>query len=80
MTQHTTDLVREQAAAVWAETLDGSAPTDSDNFFRTGGTSLKALRLCARLGTALGRQVPVKVLLRNSTFGAFVNALESTEV
>lgn len=80
MTDHTTNRVREQAAAVWAEILNGPAPTDSDNFFQTGGTSLKALRMCARLGTVLGRQVPVKVLLKNSAFGAFVNALEKTEV
>ncbi|MER7395900.1 phosphopantetheine-binding protein [Streptomyces sp. NPDC000151] len=76
MTDHTIGPVREHAAAVWAEVLNGHAPTDADNFFRTGGTSLKALRLCARLGPLLGHQVSVKVLLKNSTFGAFVNALE----
>ncbi|GAA2566277.1 phosphopantetheine-binding protein [Streptomyces koyangensis] len=72
------ERVREHAAAAWAEILDGTGPSDSDSFFQKGGTSLKALRLCARLGSLLGHKVPVKVLLKHGTFADFVTALEET--
>ncbi len=77
MTDETVSRTREHVATAWAEILNGAAPAETDNFFQTGGTSLKALRLCARLSGLLGRKVPVKLLLRNSTFGAFVSALET---
>jgi acyl carrier protein len=72
------ERIREHAATAWAEILDGPMPSDSDSFFQEGGTSLKALRLCARLGSLLGYKVPVKVLLKHSTFADFVTALEDT--
>ncbi|WP_409473452.1 phosphopantetheine-binding protein [Streptomyces sp. HC307] len=76
MTDEIVSRTREHAATAWAAVLNGAVPAETDNFFQTGGTSLKALRLCARLSSLLGHKVPVKVLLKNSTFGAFVSALE----
>ena len=79
MTDEIVRRTREHAATAWAEILNGAVPAETDNFFQTGGTSLKALRLCARLSSLLGRKVPVKLLLKNSTFGAFVSALETAD-
>ncbi|MET7905912.1 phosphopantetheine-binding protein [Streptomyces sp. NPDC005355] len=79
MTDETVSRTREHVAVAWAAILDGAVPAETDNFFQAGGTSLKALRLCARLSSSLDRKVPVKLLLKNSTFGAFVSALETAD-
>ncbi|MBG7696649.1 hypothetical protein HCJ76_00690 [Streptomyces sp. MC1] len=79
MTDETVSRTREHAATAWAAILNGAIPAETDNFFQAGGTSLKALRLCARLSSLLGRKVPVKLLLKNSTFGAFVSTLETSD-
>ncbi|MFB8280480.1 hypothetical protein [Nocardia colli] len=76
MTDEIVSRTREHAATGWTGILNRAVPAEIDNFFQTGDTSLTALRLCAR---PLGRKVPVKLLLKNSTFGAFVNAPESAD-
>lgn len=79
MTDDAVSSTREHVALAWAGILAGAVPGETDNFFQSGGTSLKALRLCARLSESLGRKVPVRLLLKNSTFGAFVSALETAD-
>ncbi|MGW2426315.1 phosphopantetheine-binding protein [Streptomyces sp. NPDC001709] len=79
MDSSTAGEIRQRSAEVWSEVLQGPPPADGDDFFEAGGTSLKAIRFCARLGSVLGHKVPVKILLRHSTFGAFVQALDTSE-
>ncbi|EHR52430.1 non-ribosomal peptide synthase [Saccharomonospora marina XMU15] len=57
-------------AGVFAAVLGVSAVPRDVPFTRLGGTSLDAGRVCARLSTQLGRQVPVSVLYRYETAAA----------
>ncbi|WP_168714144.1 non-ribosomal peptide synthetase [Streptomyces sp. A1136] len=54
-------------AAVWAEVLAVAQVGAEDNFFEVGGHSLLLLRVQARLGERLGRQVPVVDLFAHPT-------------
>ncbi|MED5803094.1 amino acid adenylation domain-containing protein [Gordonia sp. Z-3] len=70
-------------AAVWAEVLDvplSGFGADTD-FFETGGTSLSATRVTARLSAATGVDVPVRVLFEARTVrevAALVDDLRGT--
>ncbi|WP_080678096.1 alpha/beta fold hydrolase [Salinispora pacifica] len=48
---------------VWAELLPLAAVDGQTRFFEAGGTSIAAMRGCAKLSAKLGVRVPVKILL-----------------
>ena len=56
-------------AEVFAEVLGLGRVGVDDDFFALGGDSLIAIRVCARLQSALGRDVPVRYLFDASTAG-----------
>ncbi|MBP2455951.1 amino acid adenylation domain-containing protein [Mycolicibacterium lutetiense] len=63
-------------AEVFTEVLGlGRAGLD-DDFFVLGGDSLIAIRVSARLQSALGRDVPVRYLFEASTVGGFADYLD----
>lgn len=68
---------RQQMVDVWSEVLGAAGPSDVDEFFTSGGNSLKAMRVCARLSSISGRKIPVRTLLEHSKFGEFVEAVRS---
>jgi mycobactin peptide synthetase MbtE len=54
-------------AEVFAELLGGTDVPADASFFRLGGSSLAAGRLCARLGARSGVDIPVSWVMRNPT-------------
>ncbi|HWB37912.1 MAG TPA: non-ribosomal peptide synthetase, partial [Rugosimonospora sp.] len=50
--------------AAFAQLLPGAEFGPADSFFDLGGSSLDAARLCARVGAAVGRSIPVSQLYR----------------
>nr|WP_281032240.1 non-ribosomal peptide synthetase [Nocardia paucivorans] len=75
-----TTPVEEIVAGVFAEVLglSGSRRVGlDDDFFALGGNSLVATQVAARLGTALGTDVPVRLLFEASTVAALAARVES---
>ncbi|MFF2191623.1 acyl carrier protein [Streptomyces sp. NPDC058157] len=58
-----TDRVR----AIWAEVLGRSDFSDSESFFETGGHSLLASKVMARLGRAVGTRLPMQLIFDHRT-------------
>jgi len=63
-------------AAVWAAVLDRPTAAPDEDFFASGGDSLLAAELCARVSLRIGRPVHVSVLAGAPTLAAFTAALE----
>ncbi|MDH6199286.1 amino acid adenylation domain-containing protein/thioester reductase-like protein [Mycobacterium frederiksbergense] len=63
-------------AEVFAEVLGLDRVGLDDDFFALGGDSLIAIRVCARLQSALGRGVPVRYLFDTSTAGELSEYLD----
>ena len=68
------DLLEQQMVALWRRVLDRPAGRDTD-LFAAGGSSLTAFRVAARLGSMLGRAIPVEEVLRARTPMALAAAL-----
>ena len=69
--------VLSQLAECWAE-VTGSRPAhDLDDFFESGGNSLNATRLQARLRQRLGVQLPIRAIFENSQFAQLAATIES---
>lgn len=68
--------IRHRVAQLWSDVLGQEVRSGQDEFHDLGGTSLKALRLCARLSEGLDCKVPVRTLLEHSVFDDFVTAVE----
>jgi amino acid adenylation domain-containing protein len=67
----------EQAvAATWAQVLGRDRVGVLDDFFDIGGHSLLATKVVARLGAALGLDVPIRTLFLRSTVEDFAAAVE----
>ena len=58
----------EQALAqIWAEVLDGAAPSGPDNFFELGGHSLSAARVLSRIQRRFGVQLSLASFFQGPT-------------
>ncbi|HEU5331288.1 MAG TPA: phosphopantetheine-binding protein [Actinocrinis sp.] len=67
-------------AAIYRETLrDDSLDTDSD-FFECGGDSLTAFQITARLGAALGAEVPVALVFAYPTPADLASVVDLDDV
>jgi amino acid adenylation domain-containing protein len=69
-------LTERNVARVFAEVLGLDRVGLDDDFFALGGDSLIAIRVSARLESALGREVPVRYLFDASTVGALADHLD----
>jgi acyl-CoA synthetase (AMP-forming)/AMP-acid ligase II/thioesterase domain-containing protein/acyl carrier protein len=69
-----TDMER-RLAALWAEVLGLETVGREDNFFLSGGDSLLAAQLVARIQDSLGIRIPVAYLLIASTPGQLAEAI-----
>ncbi len=65
-------------AAVWREALKVESVGLDDNFFDLGGHSLLVAKVHARLGEALGREVPLLELFQYPTVGSLARHLART--
>ncbi|MBU6463138.1 MAG: hypothetical protein KGK01_12845, partial [Bradyrhizobium sp.] len=57
-------------AGLFAEVLGHARVGIHDNFFELGGDSIRAVALCSRISTALGRKLPVRVLFARPSVAA----------
>lgn len=60
---------------VWQAVLDRPSLEADSSFFRLGGTSIAAMRACARLSQRLGRHVPVRMMFEHDGRERFASAL-----
>lgn len=60
---------------VWQAVLGRSSIDADSSFFRLGGTSIAAMRACARLSQRLGRHVPVRMMFEHDGRERFASAL-----
>ncbi|HYX24300.1 MAG TPA: non-ribosomal peptide synthetase, partial [Thermoanaerobaculia bacterium] len=67
--------LERRIAAVWREVLDLPAVGVHDNFFESGGSSLRIVKLHSRLREALGVDVPVMELFRHPTVESLARRL-----
>jgi amino acid adenylation domain-containing protein len=63
-------------AAIWSDVLGVSPISVTRSFFAYGGHSLKAAIVVARVKAALGREVPLSLLMTARTVRAMAEALE----
>ena len=61
------DSIEGMLNALWCETLRVPQVTPTDNFIDLGGNSLAAMRIAARVKDACGIDVPMSVILGDST-------------
>ncbi|MFJ7996521.1 phosphopantetheine-binding protein [Streptomyces sp. NPDC096310] len=64
-------------AAVWADVLDVPVARVDADFFTLGGSSLRAVRVLARVQAVLGIELPVATLFGHRTVAALADALEA---
>ncbi len=70
----------EQTVLLCWQSILGIPTLDPDgNFFALGGHSLLAMRMCAHLGTQLGRKIPPSWLIEAPTPRAFANRLREID-
>ncbi|HET9985575.1 MAG TPA: amino acid adenylation domain-containing protein, partial [Longimicrobiales bacterium] len=63
-------------ATVWGEVLGRERVGALDDFFEIGGHSLLGMRILARLGSRLRRQLPLRLLFEARTVASLAAALE----
>ncbi|HYP26767.1 MAG TPA: amino acid adenylation domain-containing protein [Blastocatellia bacterium] len=61
------DLIEFQVARIWAEVMGVDRVGVRDNFFESGGHSLLAVRLMARIRQCFGKELPLSALFKGAT-------------
>lgn len=69
-------VLEQQMARLWCEALQTDRLGLDDDFFEQGGHSMLAARLLARVSSAFGVEVPVRVLFEAPTVGALARAVQ----
>ncbi|MEE1798423.1 phosphopantetheine-binding protein [Streptomyces sp. NPDC101062] len=64
-------------AAIWADVLDAPVTRVDADFFTLGGSSLRAVRVLARVQAVLGIELPVATLFGHRTVAALADAVEA---
>ncbi|MFI6287536.1 acyl carrier protein [Streptomyces sp. NPDC051018] len=73
------DHIEAVARAWWTRTAsrDGTPPAPDTDFFAVGCTSLQAAMVTSGISEDLDEEIPVRLLLQNSRYDAFVTALHA---
>ncbi|HEX6909484.1 MAG TPA: phosphopantetheine-binding protein, partial [Longimicrobium sp.] len=71
--------IEEQLAAIWRELLESGPVGIHDDFFALGGHSLRATRVTAHVGKALGVDVPLRALFETPTLAAFAAQVDACD-
>src|SRR5690606_31696456 len=69
-------LAEEAVAQVWSEVLEVTEFGVHDDFFESGGHSLLALRLIARLRDNLQIELPIRSIFQNPTIAGLATIVE----
>lgn len=72
----TTEL-QEKVLAIWQDVLGNKAIGITDNFFTSGGDSIKMISLAYKINKLLGTEIKVADLFTNVTVASLVNLLET---
>ncbi|MGW5652951.1 acyl carrier protein [Streptomyces humi] len=79
----TTPGLPAEIAAIWADILEVDSVAGDVSFYDFGGTSLQAMRICARIERLTGHEVAPELLFDADTFEDFVTgvlrAVDGTE-
>lgn len=69
----------EAVITMWADFLNKESITEETEFFRSGGHSLSAMLMVARVERELGKSVPLFALTNNPTVSSFAKYLLGSE-
>jgi len=72
------DSFEYQISKLWEEVLGREPIGIKDNFFELGGHSLMAVRLFARIGKTIGKQLPLATLFQAQTIEEFARILRQS--
>jgi len=75
--QFEANSVLQALAAMWAEVLEATPSSGSDDFFEMGGDSLRMMRLVAQVEARWGADVGIRSLFEHSTLQKMARLLES---
>jgi acyl carrier protein len=67
--------VLDQVTAIWAQVLNRE-PVESDDFFKIGGTSLKAARVVGKVRKALGIRLDLEVMFTSPVLADFAKRVD----
>ncbi|MEW1723448.1 acyl carrier protein [Streptomyces sp. NPDC093109] len=67
---------REAVLRIVADVLKVPRITEADSFYDFGGTSLQAMRICARIRKELGAGITPETLFECDTFAEVITAVE----
>lgn len=70
------EIVELILAQIWEETLNDSPAELTDDFFQSGGDSLKAVELLLRIEREIGVRVAPEAFFRCATLGSLVGTLQ----
>ncbi len=71
-------ILEKRLAAIWKKEL-GVAPGLDQNFFETGGHSLKAVKVLVQIRKSTGLTFPLLTLFQNPTIRAFAQVIEARQ-
>ncbi|WP_431329763.1 phosphopantetheine-binding protein [Streptomyces sp. IPPR8] len=74
------DDLQRWLAAIWADVLDIPVPAVDADFFTLGGSSLRAVRVLARVQAVLGIELSVATLFGQRTVARLADALRARSV
>jgi acyl carrier protein len=69
--------VERWIAGIWASVLGVPAPDTDVDFFKLGGSSLRAVQVLARVKAVLGLELPLVILFENRTVAALAAVIEA---
>ncbi|MEH2536066.1 amino acid adenylation domain-containing protein, partial [Bradyrhizobium sp. AZCC 1614] len=73
------NAVQEMLSAIWCDVLGVERPGIDDNFFTSGGHSLIAARLMARLGDVFKIELPLRALFQAPTIRTLAAKIEQAQ-
>ncbi|WP_327418637.1 phosphopantetheine-binding protein [Streptomyces sp. NBC_01233] len=74
-TDMTPDELTDRVRTIWTEVLGRSDFSDSDSFFESGGHSLLASKVMARLGRSVGVRLSMQLIFDHRTVEQLAGAV-----
>jgi thioesterase domain-containing protein/acyl carrier protein len=66
-----------QLAKIWEELLEVNPIGINEDFFALGGHSLLSMRMLARIGSSMGKKLPVTIILQHPTIEQLAKAIST---